>query len=176
VDASLVSSLQKLMRRTQDILTLIDTILNRRNYSWPEVLGQYAVLSAHYSRLCDELHEALYHYVLFPEQLPPDVTWVPELLRTKLLPEQEKDMLALLTALRLAETASGQAETDESLALRVANHNAQLTEVSRDYTRELEALRKGRLRLPGAVSFNGAAVNSALATTLVGANLEQKKR
>jgi hypothetical protein len=171
MDPQFAASLQKLSRRTQDILTLIDTILNRRNYTWPEVLGQYAVLSAHYSRLCDELHEALYHYVLFPEQLPPDVTWVPELLRTKLLPEQEKDMLALLTALRLAESSAGITETDESLAHRVANHNAQLAEVSRDFTREVESLRKGRLRLPGAVPFNVSAINASLATTLLGSGL-----
>jgi hypothetical protein len=51
-------------------------------------------------------------------------------LRTKLLPEQEKDMLALLTALNAAEAASSSAAAstsaeplnfDESLGHRVAN-------------------------------------------------------
>lgn len=93
------------------------------------MLEQYAVLSTHYNRLCDELSDALNHFVLFPRQLPADVTWVPELLRTKLLPEQEKDMLALLTALNAAEAASASSvatsssslDFDESLGHRVAN-------------------------------------------------------
>lgn len=161
-------TLQKLLRRTQDILTLLDTILNRRNYSWPEVLEQYAVLSAHYSRLCDDLHAALFHYVLFPEQLPPDVTWVPELLRTKLLPEQEKDMLALLAALRSAE--GGAPESDEALALRVANHNASLAEVAAEYARVRDSVRV-RARLPLPPPLQAAAVNAALAATLLGAGL-----
>jgi hypothetical protein len=89
-------TLQTLLRRTQGILQLLDTIIKRRGYTWyniqvisnsneflpfaffrPEVLEQYAVLSTHYFRLCDELNEALFHFVLFPRQLPQDVTWVP---------------------------------------------------------------------------------------------------
>ena len=45
---------------------------------------------------------------------------VPELLRTKALPEQENAMRALLRSL----VATGDALDNEAVALRVANHNA----------------------------------------------------
>jgi len=166
-EQQLSSTLHKLKRRTQDILTLLDNIIQRRQYSWPEKLEQYAVLSTHYFRLCDELHEALYHFVLFPEQLPQDVTWIPELLRTKLLPEQEKDMLALLDAFHAVE--AGASDDDELLALRVANHNAALTEATKQYERVMDqSVRKGRNKLPPVPVPNMAAINQCCATLLMG--------
>ena len=74
--------------------------------------------------------------VLVPEELPPDAAQLPELLRTKPLPEQETEARALLTlAARSADEALGGAgeEADEARALRVANHNAALADAAQHY-------------------------------------------
>lgn len=116
-DQQFTVTLQTLLRRTQGILQLLDTIIKRRGYTWyicpkancskiqpfacrPEVLEQYAVLSTHYFRLCDELNEALFHFVLFPRQLPQDVTWVPG---TKRQSETTISLFDLFWNLRIVE-------------------------------------------------------------------------
>eukprot|EP00013_Stygamoeba_regulata_P007477 CAMPEP_0177642694 /NCGR_PEP_ID=MMETSP0447-20121125/7737_1 /TAXON_ID=0 /ORGANISM="Stygamoeba regulata, Strain BSH-02190019" /LENGTH=206 /DNA_ID=CAMNT_0019144897 /DNA_START=219 /DNA_END=839 /DNA_ORIENTATION=- len=60
------------------------------HFPWAQVRDEFEVITHSYERLQEEIPDVFAHFVAQPFGIPPQNVPVPELLRTKLLPELEK--------------------------------------------------------------------------------------
>lgn len=137
--ASAVSSADKnyqsLHSKCADVCTSLLVMRDRKHYTWPEILEQYSVLTRQYHRICEETAQ-LRDKVLTPDNIYAELAAVlPDLLGTKLLPEQEKEQLiALVESAKMFATNTNDDDNnrddddddDDSitpLTNRIQNHN-----------------------------------------------------
>ena len=133
-----------------------------RRISRPEILEQYSVLAGQYNHISEDINGVLRSLVVYPDSdaldvlamscvccsccaffvvdSRPIVCSVPDLLRTELLPEQDKERviaLAETTTLSAPSALTGKSGVAADLArsasgdlqLRIANHNAAAADI-----------------------------------------------
>ena len=88
---------ERLAELREALIMLRDGVGPGRLASWPTFLSKFDTLSKLYSQLTKELDRAvreadLVNFVLEPHGIAEDVNLVPDLLRTKLMPEMEKEL------------------------------------------------------------------------------------
>jgi len=128
VDAALVNLRSRALDLHARLLELRDAAAMMRdgvgmgrNEAWPTFLNKYDALSKLFYQLTEELERSLTevgleNFVAQPKAIVGDPAFVPELLRTKLEPEVERD----LEMLQKEYAADG---NDQSVAVRISSFN-----------------------------------------------------
>lgn len=108
----------RLLELRDAVLMLRDGVGPARNAPWREFLSKYQTLAKLFNQLTDELERAVYevgfqNFVLQPRGVAEDPDLVPNMLRTKLEPDIEKDIAGLQAEFE-RDTATAAAATAAS--------------------------------------------------------------
>mmetsp|Transcript_44072 Transcript_44072/g.71761 ORF Transcript_44072/g.71761 Transcript_44072/m.71761 type:complete len:227 (-) Transcript_44072:148-828(-) len=76
--------------RAEDLRSAICRFDFNRNLSWTELLQQFEIIATQAYRINEEISPVLQHFVIHPKAPTPDLQRIPDLLRTKALPEVEQ--------------------------------------------------------------------------------------
>jgi len=145
---------------------------------WPEVLEQFSVLSGQFYSLNEDIPQMLTHFVLHPQTLQPrDPNQIPELLRTKALPEMENEeqMMVQQYETEMKGLDLDQAKKVAVLQMGIEQYNS-MCEQAEDIFEELkEQMSLKSKRAPLTTENNQAALKTLLGAMTHGNGLKQVK-
>ncbi|KAL6060887.1 hypothetical protein QOT17_013219 [Balamuthia mandrillaris] len=140
-------TLESLRAKAESIKNVIASVDFERNSEWKELLGLFSVLATHFHILNAQFNTGhgsariLSHFVVQPKKLTPEPTQLPEMLRTKGLPELEAREAQLVSEYNAQTQPTTLEQKRVTLETMIREFNAMCDSIESSYNTKLEEVR-----------------------------------
>ncbi|KAL6042507.1 hypothetical protein QOT17_005399 [Balamuthia mandrillaris] len=140
-------TLESLRAKAESIKNVIASVDFERNSDWKELLGLFSVLATHFHILNAQFNTGhgsariLSHFVVQPKKLTPEPTQLPEMLRTKGLPELEAREAQLVSEYNAQTQPTTLEQKRVTLETMIREFNAMCDSIESSYNTKLEEVR-----------------------------------